>query len=224
MLEASTVDSTAKTVPNLGTPLGSLGTEVLGEWDNLRGLVSPTCPQQREELERFRRRIEHLISATTATIETTTLGQINTPTLIYCDSNARADLLPLKAGYRVPLHDHPGSVVILVPLTGRVIVSNYQLPEVVVSGYSVSLHNIGSNLLNPGDFCVRLPTYGNAHKLSALIDAVLLELIVSPRPSQSHHRFVPLGQTSAVDGSLSCFPIGQPEVSPPAEPCNAISS
>jgi len=223
MLEASTVDTAGKTVPNLDSPLGDLSTQILGEWDNLKSLVSLTCPHQREKLERFRRRIENPVATATATVKATALRQITAPTLLFCNTEARADLIPLKAGYRVPLHDHPGSVVILVPLTGRVIVSNYQLPEAVVSGYTVSLHSMARDLLNPGDFCVRLPTYGNAHKLSALIDAVLLELIVSPCLSQTHHRFVPLGQANPDDSSLSCFAIGQPEICPPAEPCNAIS-
>lgn len=105
----------------------------------------------------------------------------------------RTGLLMLRAGQRIPVHDHPDSVAVSLLLSGRGIVSTFQVPEVVRSGAVLSLRVLGRRLVNPGRSGLALPALGNAHALSALIDSVFLEIIVSPRRPTHRHWYFPAG-------------------------------
>jgi quercetin dioxygenase-like cupin family protein len=220
MTQASAVIPAVATVPGPGAPVSDLAASILDQWERMETAKIPPGLYPRGGLERFQRQIQERAYDIVTWLRQSSRG-LN-PTAVANNITTRADLLPLRAGHRIPLHDHPGSVVVIQLLTGRAIVGTYQVPREVRSGQVVSMRPTGQSLLNPGDFKLGLPGHDNAHKLSALIDALFLEVIVSPQRSSGHHRFFALQQRAAADGMLSSIAIGQPGSSPAAEPCNAM--
>lgn len=220
MPESGTLIADVEVLPGLCKPLNDLSAAILDGWGG-HGHETAKEATPPAGLERFARQIDGA-SAGLFDHPDISAGALGPPpwTLIE-NPTTRAELIPLRAGYRVPLHDHPGCAVVLYLIRGRLILSTFQGPEGIRSGFTVSLLSLGRDLLNPGEFRLAAPRQGHTHRLSALMDALVLEVTVAPRRPEGYHRFYPLGRQSD-QGKVETIAVGQHGHGPAAESCNAV--
>ncbi|PCJ21599.1 MAG: hypothetical protein COB02_03100 [Candidatus Cloacimonadota bacterium] len=98
---------------------------------------------------------------------------------LYVSDSFNIKLLMIPKGNKMPLHNHPGMTVLLKPLWGHFLISNYDwCEEFPFSGIAKQKSN---TVVNGSTLCATVsPDQNNIHQMIALEDCAFIDVMSPP--------------------------------------------
>lgn len=119
------------------------------------------------------------------------------------NSNINGGLLSLFDNHPVPLHDHPGVCGVLLVLSGRITVRNFNLPKQQSNIDQVTLQYDSEQQLGSGEIILFDRVCSNIHGIQSLSSrSLIMDVILEPDSHRNRSWYFPITDSNKCKNSL----------------------